>query len=196
MRKLILQMQMSVDGYVADENGQTDWMVWNWGEEWNWDAELRRYHNDVAASMDCVLLSRKMAQEGFIHYWATVAEKHDNPQSGFARKITEAQKVVFTKTLNMSEWHNTVLAKGDLAEEVNKLKNISGRNIITYGGATFASSLLQAGLVDELHLIINPSILGSGLPIFDKIRGAQRLSLIHSASYKGGIIVSQYKSRP
>ena len=195
MRKLILQVQMSVDGYMADKNGNTDWMVWNWGEEWNWDGELRTYHNDLTASVDCLLLSRKMAEEGFIHHWALMAEKHDNPQSGFAKKITEAQKVVFTKTLNQSAWEHTVLAKGDLIEEVNTLKKTPGRNIIAYGGATFASSLIQSGLVDEFHLIMNPSALGSGLSIFNERRSPLNLSLLHSTSYTGGIVVLQYMSK-
>src|SRR5882762_3327444 len=106
MKKLILEVQMSVDGYIADKNGKTDWMLWNWGDEWNWDIELRKYHNDITASVDCILLSRKMAEEGFIHHWANMAEKNDNPQYGFANKIKETYKVVFTKTLNKSEWAN------------------------------------------------------------------------------------------
>ena len=195
MRKLLLQVQMSVDGYMADKNGNTDWMVWNWGDEWNWDGELRTYHNDLTASVDCILLSRKMAEEGFIHHWAMMAEKHDNPQSGFAKKIKEAHKVVFTKTLNQSEWENTVLAKGDLLEEVTTLKNIPGRNIIAYGGATFASSLIASGLVDEFHLIMNPSALGSGLSLFNEIRSTLNLSLMSSTSYTGGIVVLQYMSK-
>ena len=195
MRKLILQVQMSVDGYMADINGNTDWMVWNWGEEWKWDGELRTYHNDLTASVDCILLSRKMAEEGFIQHWAMMAEKHDNPQSGFARKVTEAQKVVFTKTLNTSVWEHTVLAKGDLLEEVNTLKNTTGRNIIAYGGATFAASLIQSGLVDELHLIMNPSALGSGLSPFHERRSPLNLSFLHSTSYTCGIVVLQYMSK-
>ena len=196
MRKLLLQVQMSVDGYMADKNGNTDWMVWNWGDEWNWDGELRKYHNNLTASVDCILLSRKMAEEGFIHHWAMMAEKHDNPQSGFARKIKEAHKVVFTKTLNQSEWENTVLAKGDLLEEVTTLKNIPGRNIIAYGGATFASFLIASGLVDEFHLIMNPSALGGGLSLFNEIRSTLNLSLMSSTSYTGGIVVLTYMRKP
>jgi len=186
---------MSVDGYMADKHGNTDWMVWNWGDEWNWDGELRTYHNDLTASVDCILLSRKMVEEGFIHHWAMMAEKHDNPQSGFAKKIKEAQKVVFTKTLNQSEWENTVLAKGDLLEEVTTLKKTPGRNIIAYGGATFASSLIASGLVDEFHLIMNPSVLGSGLSLFNEISCPLNLSLMSSTSYTGGIVVLQYMSK-
>ena len=192
MKKLILEVQMSVDGYIADKNGKTDWMLWNWGDEWNWDIELRKYHNDITESADCILLSRKMAEEGFIHHWAIMAEKHDNPQYGFANKIRETSKVVFTKTLNKSTWDNTVLAKGDIAEEVNKLKNMPGRNIIAYGGAAFASSLIKSGLVDEFHFIINPVALGGGLSIFNTISSILNLTLVNSTSYTCGIVVLKY----
>jgi dihydrofolate reductase len=196
VRNLILQVQMSVDGYIADKNGKTDWMLWNWGDEWTWDAELRKYHNEITASIDCILLSRKMVEgEGFIQHWAAMAEKHDNPQSGFASHINNTRKVVFTKTLKKSEWDNTVLAKGDLAEEVNKLKASDGRNIIAYGGATFVSSLIKSSLVDEFHLILNPSALGSGLAIFNKISSALNLSLTNATPYPCGIVVSQYKRK-
>jgi dihydrofolate reductase len=185
---------MSVDGYIADNNKKTDWMLWNWGDEWNWDAELRKYHNDITASVDCILLSRKMVEgEGFIQHWAAMADKHDNPQSGFAGHIKKTHKVVFTKTLRKSEWDNTVLAKGDLAEEVNQLKKAAGRNIIAYGGATFVSSLIKSGLLDEFHLILNPSALGSGLAIFNKVNSTLNLSLTSATPYPCGIVVSQYK---
>ncbi len=99
-----------------------------------------------------------------------------------------------SETLNQSAWEHTVLAKGDLIEEVNTLKKTPGRNIIAYGGATFASSLIQSGLVDEFHLIMNPSALGSGLSVFNERRSPLNLSLLHSTSYTGGIVVLQYMS--
>jgi dihydrofolate reductase len=188
MRKLKLQVQISVDGYIADKDGKTDWMVWNWGDDWTWDAELRKYHNDVVASVDCILLSRKMVEGGgFIQHWATMAEKHENPQSRFASHINKTHKVVFTKTLKKSEWDNTVLAKGDFVDEINKLKNQNGKDIIVYGGATFVSSLIKAGLIDEFHLLVNPTALGDGMTIFKELDTKSNLILATSASYGCGI---------
>jgi dihydrofolate reductase len=192
MKKLILQTQTSLDGYMADKNGKTDWLLWNWDEKWTWDEELRKYHNAVSASVDVVLLSRKMATEGFIDHWAKVAKAIDNPQSGFANSINEAHKVVFTKTLDHPEWPDTVLARGELKEEVNKLKSKPGKNLIAYGGASFASSLIAAGLVDEFHLIVNPVAIGSGLSIFNKIITPLPLSLIDSTAYPSGVTVLKY----
>jgi len=195
MRKLKLQVQMSVDGYIADTNGKTDWMLWNWGEVWTWDDVLKKYFNDLTASVDCVLLSRKMAEEGFIAHWAKVAEKLDSPQSAFARKITSAEKVVFTKTLHssdqaVSEWKNTVLAKGDLAEEVNLLKNRKGKDLIVYGGASFVSALLKQNLIDELELFINPVAIGNGMKIFNE---TTKLKLLNAQLFACGITVLKYE---
>ena len=77
---------------------------------------------------------------------------------------------IFTKTLIKSEWDNTVLAKGDLVTEVNKLKNQNGKDIIAYGCGKFVSALIKENLIDELHLFINPSIIGNGMPIFRDVK--------------------------
>lgn len=61
-------MQMSVDGFVADTNGKKDWQLWKWDTEWNWDDELKKYFTGIMDSVDCILLSRKMAEEGFISH--------------------------------------------------------------------------------------------------------------------------------
>ncbi|GHO63716.1 deaminase [Ktedonobacter sp. SOSP1-52] len=192
MRKLLLQMQMSLDGYVADKDGGMDWMVWSYGNDWTWNTTLRTYHTDLMASIDCILLSRKMAVQGFTAHWAALALRPDNPQSHFAENLTKAHKVVFTKTLARSEWENTTLAKGNFVDEILALKQVSGKNIIAFGGAGFASSLIKAGLVDEFHLIVNPVILGAGLSPFKEIRGSLGLHLIESIPYDHDIVVLKY----
>ncbi|MDN5212803.1 dihydrofolate reductase family protein [Fulvivirgaceae bacterium BMA12] len=108
---------------------------------------------------------RKLA-EGFIPHWAGVAADPQNPEVEAGRKYTETGKIVFTKTLSGSKWTNTTLASGDITYEVNSLKRKEGGDIIAYGGATFASSLIKNNLIDEYHLFINSAALGSGLPIF------------------------------
>ena len=194
MRKLKLQVQISVDGYIADTNGKTDWLIWNWGPEWTWDDELRKYFIDLKQSIDCVLLSRKMAVEGFIGHWAKVAENPNDPQAAFARKITSARKVVFTKTLDQSTvatngWTNTDIAKGDLIDEINKLKSQDGKDMIAYGGASFLSSLIKARLIDEFHLFVNPTLLGNGMPIFKELDRKLNLALVNTKTYACGVTV-------
>lgn len=194
MRKLKLQVQISVDGYIAANKDQTDWLVWAWGPQWIWDQELQKYFIEMTSSVDCVLLSRKMAEEGFIGHWARVAANPDDPQFPFAKKIADAHKVVFTKTLKKSAWDNTKLATGDLVAEINKLKNQEGKDIIVYGGASFLSSLIKAGLVDEFQLFVNPAALGSGKPIFNGLESKLGLSLVKAQAYECGVAVLVYRN--
>jgi dihydrofolate reductase len=185
MRKLKLQVQMSVDGFIAGINGEMDWMVWNW------DDELNKYVEEITKPVDCIVLGRKLA-EGFIPYWASVAANPDNPEFTAGQKFTDTHKVVFTKTLGKSQWENTVLAKGDLVDEITKLKKQRGNDIIAYGGATFVSALIKQGLIDEFHLLINPTAIGNGMTIFKELDIKQNLTLVKSTSFDCGIVVLNY----
>ena len=182
MRKLKLQMQMTVDGYIAGLNGEMDWMTFNW------DDELKKYVKEITEPVDCIVLGRKLAQ-GFIPYWAS------HPEEEGADKFNSTTKVVFTKTLDRSEWDHTVLAKGDLVDEITKLKKQEGKDIIAYGGATFVSALIKQGLIDEFHLFINPTAIGNGMTIFKERESKQNLTLVKSISFNCGIVVLNYEPK-
>jgi dihydrofolate reductase len=188
MRKLKLQVQMTVDGYIAGPNGEMDFMVWNW------DDELKQYVTDITEPVDCIILGRKLAA-GFIPYWATVAANLDAPEFTAGKKFTDTHKVVFTKTLDKSEWDNTVLAKGDLVDEITNLKKQDGKDIIAYGGATFVSALIKHRLIDEFHLFINPTAIGNGMTIFKELDSKQDLTLVKSISFDCGIVVLNYEPK-
>jgi dihydrofolate reductase len=191
MRKLKLQMQVSVDGFVSAAGEK--WMVWDYSGDWTWDDALRKYHTDMTGSIDCVLLSRKMAVGGFIDHWAEMAEQKGNPQAEFAGNVTRAHKVVFTKTLEASIWPDTELAKGDLAAEVNRLKSLPGKDMIVYGGASFVTALIGANLIDEYHLVVNPALVGRGAPIFGGVEHPRPLSLVGATAYGHGMVVLIYR---
>ena len=184
MRKLKLQVQMSIDGFIAGTNGEMDWLTWNW------DDQIKSYVMGITAPVDTIILGRKLA-EGFIPAWESSLANPDTADE-FARKMVETHKVVFTKTLEGSTWSNTVLAKGDLVEEVNSLKNQSRGDIIAYGGGTFVSNLIANCLVDEFHLFINPTAIGSGMTIFKDLHQKQSLKLAESRSFECGIVVLKY----
>jgi len=187
MRILKLQMQMSVDGFVAGPNSEMDWLVWNW------DDKLKRYVTEITAPVDCILLGRKLAQ-GFIPTWASHLADPKTADA-FAKKMVETHKVVFTKTLGKSDWQNTDIAKGDLVEEVNNLKNKNGGDIIAYGGATFVSALIKAGLIDQFHLFVNPVIIGKGMTIFQELVQKQHLTLVQSTAFDCGIVLLNYERK-
>lgn len=192
-------MQMSVDGFVADTNGRTGWQLWKWDTEWNWDDELKKYFTGIIDSVDSILLSRKMAKEGFISHWKQAAENPNDPRFAFARKINETQKVIFTKTLEKSDpivtgWNSADLAKGGLAEEINRLKSKEGKDIIVYGGAGFVSALIKEELIDEFQFFINPAAIGNGMTIFNQ-PGRQNMTLVKAKPYDCGIVVLIYKPK-
>ncbi|MDB5004706.1 MAG: bifunctional deaminase-reductase domain protein [Mucilaginibacter sp.] len=184
MKKLKLQMQLSVDGYVAGPNGEMDWMSWGWGDD------IKDYVKVLTDPIDTIIMGRKLA-EGFIPHWAGLMQ---NPETAdeFTQKMVNTHKVVFSKTLTESTWDNTDLATGDLVEEVKKLKAMDGGDIITYGGAGFASALIKAGLVDEYHLFINPAAIGNGMPIFKLLDSKLELKLAKSQAFEVGIVVLNY----
>jgi len=188
MRKLKLQVQMTVDAYIAGLNGEMDFMVWDW------DNELKQYVEEITTPVDCIILGRKLA-EGFIPYWAKVAASPDNPDFADGKKFTDMPKVVFTKTLNQSEWDNTILAKGDLVDEITNLKQQEGKDIITYGGATFVSALIEQGLIDEFHLFVNPTAIGDGMTIFKNLNHKQDLTLVKAKSFDCGIVSLNYEPK-
>ena len=109
--------------------------------------------------------------------------------------MIEIPKVVFTKTLNKSQWVNTDIATGDLTDEVNKLKRREGKDIIVYGGASFDSSLIKAGLIDEFHLFVNPAAIGNGMTIFKELNEMLKFTLAKSITFDCGVVLLRYEPK-
>ena len=177
---------MSGDSYIAEPNGEMDWMVWNW------DDKLKNYVFELTEPVDTILLGRKMT-DGFVSYWSDVMTKPDDPSSidrshVFAKKMIDTPKIVFTKTLKKSQWANTDIATGDLTDEISNLKSLKGKDMIVYGGASFDSSLIRAGLIDEFHLFINPVAIGKGMTIFKDLNEIQKFNLVKSVAFDCGIV--------
>jgi len=188
MRRLKLQMQMTVDGYVAGPGGEMDWMALPWTDD------INAYVNDLLKPVDTIVLGRKLA-EGFIPYWAGVAADAQNPEQESGKMFTDTPKVVFSETLQQSKWANTVVARGGIVEEVSALKQQNGGDIYACGGATFVSSLIKHNLFDEYHLFINAAAIGRGMPIFDTLDQTLNLTLVRSVAFECGIVVLYYKPR-
>lgn len=182
MRKLKLQVQISVDGYISGKNGEMDWMTLDWSND------IKKYVTEITESIDCIILGRKLAQ-GFIPHWAANPEGEDTLAID---KMNQTKKIIFTKTLDKVEWDNTTLAKGDLIDEITKLKHQDGKDIIVYGGATFVSSLIKAGLIDEFNLFVNPVALGNGRTIFGGLDTTQNFTLKKSIAFECGIALLVY----
>src|SRR5947207_10401241 len=144
MRKLILQMQMSVDGFVGSHDND-DWQLWGWGEHSKWDDELKRDFNLHFERIETILLSRKMAEEGYLKHWEKAAKRYPADQFyAFAKRITELKKVVLTDKLKKSAWPRTDVRGGDLGAAVTAMKSEAGGDIGVCGGAGVASALIGA----------------------------------------------------
>jgi dihydrofolate reductase len=185
MRKVKFQMQVSVDGFVAGPNGELDWMLFDW------DETLTNYVTELTDSVDTILMGRKLA-EGFIPYWAAVAAKAEDPQYEFGKKMTDKLKVIFSRTLKNIEWQNSTLADGTIEEEVAKLKQQPGKDLIIYGGAETVLSFIERDLIDEYHFFINPVIIGSGMSIFKDLE-RKKLKHIKTTIANNGIVVNCYE---
>jgi dihydrofolate reductase len=183
MRKLKLQMQLSVDGYVAGPNGEMDWFSWGWGDD------IKQYVSELHHNVDTIVMGRKLA-EGFIPHWEAAAQASDADE--FTREMVDLPKVVFSKTLTTSPWENTEIV-ADLIEGIRKLKATDGKDLVTYGGATLASALIKEGLVDDYHFFINPTAIGEGMPIFKLLDTKLSLKLVKSQAFEVGIVVLHYQ---
>jgi dihydrofolate reductase len=193
MRKLKLEMQVSLDGFTAGPNGDVSWMLWPWSErEWPWDEALRQHHNQLTASVDCIIISGRMAEEGFCDHWERVAEDRTSPQAKFATAVVATQKLVATRTIERSRWNNTALIRGNLAGEVASLKAAPGRDMLVYGGPTLASALMHAGLIDEVHLLVNPVAIGQGRSMLKDLRGSVRLVPRRARAFASGMVLLEY----
>lgn len=181
MRKLKLQVQMSVDGFVAGPEGQLDWMTFAM------DEKLLAFINHLTDTSDTILLGRKMT-DGFITYWEHVAP--NSAEYEFAQKMVGMPKVVFSRTAKQIAGKNVRVENGPLVDAVKRLKGQAGKDIVVYGGASFVSSLIENRLIDELNIFVNPIAIAQGLRIFSQ---RTPLTLANSVAYSSGIVVNTYR---
>lgn len=188
MRKLKLQMQTSIDGFVSTgPDDEQQWVTWAMDE-------IKGHVLDLLDSSDTIIIGRKLA-EGYIPYWEGVVTRPDDPMYDIGRRIVGAKKIVFTNTISKSLWPNTEVAKGLLADEVRKLKKENGKDIMVYGGSSFVASLIKEGLIDEFHFFVNPVALGKGEPIFNRVENWKKLVLKKCIPYTSGIVMLNYESQ-
>ncbi|HZD68616.1 MAG TPA: dihydrofolate reductase family protein [Actinomycetes bacterium] len=182
MRRFKLQVQTTVDGYMGGPKGEMDWLTVSWTDD------LKAYLEGLMQSVDRIVLGRKLA-EGFIPAWAAGPPGETQAAIDW---MNNTPKVVISKSLTESPWENAVVA-ADLAETVNRLKAELGGDLIAYGGSTLVTSLIANGLLDELHLFVNPTAIGAGLPVFPNLGANQQFRLVTARPFDCGITVLHYE---
>jgi dihydrofolate reductase len=179
MRRLVLQMGVTVDGYVAGPGGEGDW-------------GLPAEHPDVRAWKVASLRKTGTHIMGRVTYEQMAA--HWPAASGeYATSMNNLPKVVFSKTLPTAEWAGSRVARGDLAAEIAALKSESGGEIMVHGGAAFVQALSRHGLIDEYRLVILPVALGNGLPLFRDLAKPLRVELTEAKSFPDGTAIHVYQ---
>jgi uncharacterized protein YndB with AHSA1/START domain/dihydrofolate reductase len=179
LRRFKLHTQVTLDGFMGGPNGEMDWTTYPWTKD------LEAYADALAESVDTIVLGRKLA-EGFIPAWESRPEGESDESIDW---MINTPKVVISNTLKESPWANAVVAGGDLGEVIGELKARPGGDLIAYGGSTFVSSLIGAELLDELHLFVNPTAIGSGLPVFPDGDSYGRFELVATRRFDCGMAV-------
>ena len=179
MRKLIFQINISLDGFADHTIGIAD-------------DELHNFFTSQLDNIDIALLGR-ITYQLMESYWPNVYHDPNASKSiiEFANKFNSMPKIVFSRTLENAEWNNTKLIKENVVEEVIKLKYQPGKNLLV-GGISLCQEFIRLGLIDEFWLLVHPVIAGKGRRLFDNIEKQINLKLIDTINLKSGIVVLHY----
>ena len=185
MRKLIFFMHTSLDSFVAGPNGEMNFITVN--------ETMFDFIATMTAEADTALYGR-VTYEMMQGYWPTAGEKpnaskHDIEHSNWYNNVS---KVVLSETMHETGLHNTKVIGDQLSDNINKLKQQDGKNILIFGSPGASQSLLNQGLIDEFWLFVNPIILGQGMPLFKDITGTIKLKLVESKTFPSGVIALHY----
>jgi dihydrofolate reductase len=186
MRKVKLFLHTSLDGFVAGPNGEMEWI--------NVDGGIFDFTGNLTDNADTYLMGRVTFQmmEG---YWPKAGEqpnasRHDIEHSKWYNQVA---KVVISNSMQGENLPNTKIISGNLKEEITKLKQLDGKDIIIFGSPTAAHSLMKLDLIDEYGLFVNPILLGKGISMFSDITQTLNLKLSGSKTFSSGVISLQYE---
>jgi dihydrofolate reductase len=182
-RPLILHMSVSLDGFVARRDGMIDWLS---GDGPDHGASRHRANLELLGQIGTIVLGRG-AYEQMWEAWAT----SDSPM---AQLLNALPKVVFSQSLDDVAWNNARVSRAPVDDEIPKLKREPGKDIIVFGGARIANSLMRHRLIDEYRLTFHPVALGDGLPLMHGLPEPQRLELVSSTAYADGCVMQQFRA--
>jgi dihydrofolate reductase len=189
MRQLIVSMNVTMDGFMAGANCELDWHFDYW------DEEMAGSLSDQLSDSDTILLGR-ITYQAMAGYWPSKALNPGRPGEdlAFAHMMNNYQKIVFSNTLTKTDWHNSRILKGNIAEETARLKQEPGKNIIVYGSGDIVAALVGSGLIDEYRLWVHPVILGKGRRLFRNLRDQIRMKLISIKTFNSGVAILYYRT--
>jgi dihydrofolate reductase len=180
-RKLVVFNMITLDGFFEGPNQDISWH--------NVDEEFNEFAIQQLQTIGAILFGR-VTYEGMASYWPTDAALADDAE--VAGKMNSIPKIVFSKTLAKASWNNTTLLKGDLAQEIGRLKQQPGKDLFIFGSGNLTANMTRLGLVDEYRLIVNPVVLGNGTPMFQPGE-LLKLKLLQAKPFKSGNVLLIYE---
>ena len=177
MRKIVAGLFVSLDGVMESP------------EQWHFpyfNDEMGQAVASQMAASDTMLLGRRTYEE-FAGYWANQGSEVE-----FADQINQTPKLVASTTLTSVDWQNSTLIRGDVAQELRRIKREPGKDISITGSATLVRSLLRDGLIDELRLLLHPIVVGSGRRLFEDGGDRVPLKLVESRTFSTGVLYLTY----
>ncbi len=186
MRKIVLFLHQSFDGYCATVNGGLDWIPYT--------QALQKHADKIVQTVGSPMYGR-VTYEMMKGYWPSVlkdtaASKRDREH---AEWIENVEKIVFSTTLVSEDWNNTRVISDNVEEEVKKLKEGEGKDLVIFGSPTLARSLMELDLIDEFQFTVGPVILGDGITFLRSIKRRVNLELLNSEQIEGGVLALHYR---
>ncbi|MCG2612641.1 dihydrofolate reductase family protein [Terrimonas sp. NA20] len=187
MRKLILSMNITLDGFIAGPRCELDWHFSYW------NSEMARYAANQLALVDTILLGR-VTYTAMAKHWPFVLMDDTFPRDdiAFADMMNTHSKFVFSNTLAEASWYNSTLVKEEPASAIRKLKRMPGKDMIIFGSGRLAKSLIKQDLIDEYILWTYPVILGEGKTLFGDTGRPSSLRLVTSTAFSSGVVLMDY----
>ena len=182
MRKITVFNFVTLNGYYKGPNGDISWH--RHGEE----------ENEFAAGnlkSGGILLFGRVTYEMMASYWPTPAAAENDP--AVAEGMNKAEKIVFSRTLKKAEWNNTRLIKDNIVEEIKKMKQTPGEDMVLLGSGSILTQLAEKGLIDEYQIMVDPVVIGGGTPILKDIRHKLDLKLTKTKTFKSGVVLLCYQ---
>jgi dihydrofolate reductase len=185
MGRIVVTEFVSLDGVVEDPGGAEDFKYGGWSFEIKRGEEGDKFKLDEALEAEALLLGR-VTYEGFAAAWPS-------REGEFADKFNNMPKYVVSSTLDEADWNNSTVLRGDVAEEVSKLKQRQDGDIVVHGSPRLVQTLIEHDLVDELRLMIFPVVLGRGKRLFGETSDKKRLRLADSKIVGDGVAILVYE---
>ncbi len=178
MRKVVVTEYVTLDG-IMEEPGKWSFQFWS--------EEASKFKYDELFATDALLLGR-VTYDGFAAAWPTMTGTGD-----FGERMNSLPKFVVSTTLEKAEWNNSTIIKENVAEEIAKLKQQSGMDILVGGSGQLVHTLMQHNLVDEYRIMVHPIVLGNGKRLFQDGIDMKTLKLIDTKSFSSGVVVLTYQ---